>query len=199
MCADGSEPYEGDSGLECDDGSVPGSYVAPVASTVGTTLSTNTPVTQAAATAMTTTPVVDSSGIVWNCDANGNCCDPSGNCQQGPPTVLTSVPPNATTGQTSSASAANQSNAALVAALAAAAVAAGKSVAAPAGSIQCSSGVAVAAGQKCPGATGTSVCPAGSTLVGTTCTTSVLAGVSNSSLVVIALVAFLFVSMSGKK
>jgi hypothetical protein len=35
--------------------------------------------------------VVDSSGITWHCDANGNCCDPSLNCQVGPPTTNTAA------------------------------------------------------------------------------------------------------------
>ncbi len=32
------------------------------------------------------TSVVDSSGITWNCDSSGSCCDDNGNCQVGPPT-----------------------------------------------------------------------------------------------------------------
>ncbi len=33
------------------------------------------------------TQIKDSSGVVWNCDASGNCCDPNLNCQVGPPTT----------------------------------------------------------------------------------------------------------------
>jgi hypothetical protein len=192
-CADGTESYEGDAGLECDDGSVPGSYVAPVSSPISTTLTT-TPTTADASSYL----IVDSTGVTWTCDSNGNCCNPSMVCQQGPPTILTAAPPNATVAQNASAAAANQSNAALVAALATAAAAAGKAVVGVPGSIQCSPGVAVPSGTKCPGATGTSVCPAGSTLSGTTCSTSVIAGLSNMTLVIgLAIVAVLM--MSGKK
>ena len=43
-CSDGTEPYEGDAGLECDDGSSPGSYVVPVATPNPTVLTPTTPV-----------------------------------------------------------------------------------------------------------------------------------------------------------
>ena len=156
-------------------------YVAPI----GTTLTT-TPTYSGAPIA-----IVDSSGNSWNCDANGNCCDASGNCQQGPPTILSSTPPNATVGQSASATAANQSAAQLVAALASAAAAVGKSVVGTPGSIQCSTGVAVAAGQRCPGAVGTSVCPPGLSLIGGSCSaSSVIPGLSNTMLVIIAALGF---------
>jgi hypothetical protein len=213
LCSDGSDP--GDDGA-CPDGDAPtfetDQYGATcqVASMVGGNCPGSAPVSTVSSptgTALTSTPttaaansylIVDSTGVTWTCDSNGNCCNPSMICQQGPPTILTTAPPNATAAQNASSAASNQSTAALVAALATAAAAAGKSVVGAAGSIQCSAGVAVPAGTKCPGATGTSVCPAGSTLIGTTCSASIIPGLSNSTLMIGAVVV-LAVMMMGKK
>ena len=60
LCADGSEPYQGDAGLECDDGSTPGSYIASELPT--TTTPITTPITPIAlipsptSTTLTQTP-----------------------------------------------------------------------------------------------------------------------------------------------
>lgn len=182
-------------GVTCDDSMMTDSGCPTLDTTpsdIGTTLTT-TPATGAPIT------VIDSSGIVWTCDANGNCCDPSQNCQVGPPSVATSVPAGTTGTKAASATAANQSAATLVASLAAAAAAVAKTATGTSGSIQCGNGTAVPVGSKCPGAVGTSVCPSGLTLVGTTCTASLVPGLSNSSLVMIGIALVALMAFSGKK
>ena len=112
-------------------------------------------------------------------DIHGNTCivgvmDNNGLCPASPGYNSTTVghPPASTS-----------SAAAIAAALAASATAIAKG--ATSGSIQCGNGQAVAIGQSCPGAPVGSVCPTGFTLSGTTCTASLVPGLSNSTLVLI--------------
>jgi hypothetical protein len=117
--------------------------------------------------------------------ASGASCSSSGDC------VLTPA-------QAASASASGST--ALAGSIAAAAAAIAKTVSGVGtGSIQCGNGQAVAIGQSCPGAPVGSVCPTGFTLSGTTCTASLVPGLSNSTLVLIGIAFVAFMAFSGKK
>lgn len=211
LCLDGSVYSGGAGGLVTDEsgntcaasafvnGQCPASLVASTVAGAGASAGSSSGSPTSSAPLVSTYQITDATGVIWNCDTNGNCCNPSMTCQQGPPTIVTTIPPNATAAQNASGSTANQSTAALVAALATAAAAAGKAVVGVPGSIQCSAGVAVPAGTKCPGATGTSVCPAGSTLSGTTCSASIIPGLSNSTLMIGVVIFAAVMLMSGKK
>ena len=134
--------------------------------------------------------ITDSSGVGWSCDQNGNCCDPNGNCQQGPPTVATTAPAGAAPAVVKSASSANQSTAQLVAALASAAAIArgavtGGAAVVPPGSMRCPSGVVVPIGSSCP------------TTPVTGASAPLIAGISNSTLGLIA-VAFVALMVMGR-
>lgn len=116
--------------------------------------------------------------------ASGASCSSSGDC------VLTPA---------QAASATAGGSATLAASIAAAAASVARAATGTSGSIQCGNGVAIPVGSRCPGAVGTSVCPTGLTLVGTTCTASLVPGLSNSSLVMIGIALAALMAFSGKR
>ena len=160
QCSDGSAP---DSSGSCSDGSIPVDVIQATGPAPLVPLDLTCPsgqISDGAGGCIDTTltptltpggniPIVDSSGVTWNCDANGNCCDPSNDCQQGRPSIASSAPTGASSAVVRSASPANQSAAQIVAALAQS-VSAARAGTIAGGSVQCGNGVAVPAGQKCP-------------------------------------------------